>query len=148
MAKKKEKSSEAGTASAPEVPATNSMMALFKPADVPTKLVRRNLPPMIKPGEVPMGSVVSGEIIKVVDSPVTTVKGKLLWLRHESGTEFLFPCTGVIRNALVPGKTEGKELTDALNAEVGKTFFAKRLPNKPSKYKKEMFMFDVFTSTE
>lgn len=113
-----------------------------------SKLVRRNLPPMVKPGDVPVDGVVTGEIVKIVDSMVTTVKGKLLWLRHESGTEFLFPCTGVIRNALVPGvKDDGAELKKALEKEIGKTFVAKRLPDKTSnKFKKNMFMFDVFTN--
>ena len=110
------------------------------------KAERRNMPQMLKPGEVPEGAVVSGEIIKVVDSPVSTVKGKLLWLRHDNGTEFLFPCTGVIRNALAPGVEAGKELQAALEKEIGKTFIAKRMPSKQSaKYKKEMYMFDVFT---
>lgn len=110
------------------------------------KAERRNLPQMVKPGEVPLGGIVSGEIVRVVDSPVSTVKGKLLWLRHESGQEFLFPCTGVVRNALAPGVEAGKELQAALEKEIGKTFIAKRLPSKTSnKYKKEMYMFDVFT---
>jgi hypothetical protein len=110
------------------------------------KAERRNMPQMIKPGEVPLGGIVSGEIVKIVDSPVSTVKGKLLWLRHDNGTEFLFPCTGVVRNALAPGMEPGKELQAALEKEIGKTFIAKRLPSKTSaKYKKEMYMFDVFT---
>ncbi len=127
------------------------MLALFAaPAGISdaTKLVRRNMPAMVKPGDVPLGGVVSGEILKVVDSPVTTVKGKLLWIRHSSGQEFLFPVTGVIRNALAPGLSDdekGKHLTIALQKEVGNLIVAKRTESKPSKYKKEMFMFDVFT---
>lgn len=109
---------------------------------------RRNLPQMVKPGEVPLDGIVSGEILKIVDSPVSTVKGKLLWLRHESGSEFLFPCTGTIRAALASGipAENGKELQAALEKEIGKIFIAKRMPSKTSaKYKKEMFMFDVYT---
>ena len=110
------------------------------------KFKRRNLPQMVKPGDVPIGAVVSGEVMAIVESPVSTIKGKLLHLKHASGQEFLFPCTGVIRNALAPGKEAGAELNKALEKEVGKLFFAQRQPGKPSKYKKEMFMFDVYTS--
>jgi hypothetical protein len=128
-----------------------AMMALFQPSEQAAqrmeKLERRNMPAMYKPDDVPVDGVVSGEIMQIVESPVTTIKGKLLWLRNDSGVEFTFPCTGVIRNALAPGvKSEGGELMEALQKEVGKTFYARRLPNKQnSKYKKPMFMFDVYT---
>lgn len=159
MAKKKEQTGNTETAVATVSTPSPAMVALFAASGAEAKLAkleRRNMPQMFKPSDVPIGGIVSGEIIKVVDSPVTTVKGMLLWLRHESGQEYTFPCTGVIRNALAPGKKEGKELTDALDKEVGKMFYAKRLENKPSKYnadlagkvKKEMFMFDVFTSNK
>lgn len=126
-----------------------AMLALFAPgASLPENLKRRNLPQMVPPGDIPVGAVVSGEIMDVVESPVSTVKGKLLWLKHESGTEFTFPCTGVIRNALAPGLS-GKELDDALKKEIGKQFYAQRTLDKQSqKYKKNMFMFDVFTSNK
>lgn len=127
-----------------------AMIALFaKPSTDVSKLVRRNTPMLVKPDSVPVGGAVTGEIISIVNSPVSTVKGKLLWLRHESGTEFTFPCTGVIRNALCPGVTGEKELEAALAKEVGKQFVAIRQENKPNaKYKKEMFMFDVFTTAK
>ncbi len=112
-----------------------------------SELKRRNMPRLVKPGDVPIGGVISGVIVDIVDSPVSTVKGKLLWLRHESGIEYTFPVTGVIRNALAPGcKGDDNELGTKLKEEVGKTLVAKRLENSPSKYKREMFMFDVFTS--
>lgn len=137
-------------ATAKENAPSAAMLALFKPGGnaLPANLKRRNLPQMVPPGEIPVDAIVSGEIIDVVDSPVSTVKGKLLWLRHESGAEFTFPCTGVIRNALAPGLS-GKELDEALKKEIGKNFYAKRTLDKQSaKYKKAMFMFDVFTSTK
>lgn len=110
---------------------------------------RMNLPQMVKPGDVPLEGIVSGEIVKICNSPVSTVKGKLLWLRHENGTEFMFPCTGVVRNALAPGVEGDKDLVAALEKHVGKTFIAKRTPGKQSaKYKKEMFMFDVFLAAK
>lgn len=141
---------------APATPATSSapsaaMIALFaKPENLDTtKLVRRNIPMMIKPDSVPIGGAVTGEIIAIVKSPVSTVKGMLIWIKHESGTEFTFPCTGVIRNALCPGVTGEKEVEAALNKEVGKKFVALRQENKPNdKYKKDMFMFDVFTTAK
>jgi len=162
MAKKKESTAEETTETAEYKPST-AMIALFAPSKTidATKLVRRNMPQMIKPGDVPLGAIVSGEIIRICQSPVSTVKGKLLWLKHESGTEFTFPCTGVIRNALIPGikgptdemkdaerDAAEKTMTAALEKEIGKTFYAKRLESKPSKYKKEMFMFDVYTSNK
>jgi len=153
MAKKKADQTEfAAESAAQSVQPSQAMVALFAANPEASarldKLERRNMPQMVKPGDVPMNGIISGEILKVVDSPVSTVKGKLLWLRHDSGAEFTFPCTGVIRNALAPGK-DGKELDAALEKEIGKTFYAKRTPDKQSaKYKKSMFMFDVFTSSK
>lgn len=112
------------------------------------KLQRRNLPRILRPSDVPMGGVVAGEIMAIVDSPVSTIKGKLIQIRHKSGEEFLLPCTGVIRQALAPGREKDEAaLKKQLEAEVGKNIFCKRLPDQLStKYKKDMFMFDVFTS--
>lgn len=128
---------------------SNTTMAIFAAGGVsalPAGLKRRNMPTMILPADVPFNSVISGEIIAIVDSPVATIKGKLLHLKHASGQEFTFPCTGVIRNALAPGKKD-KEADEALKKEVGKMFYAQRLADKPNKqYKKNMYMFDVYTS--
>lgn len=112
------------------------------------KLQRRNLPRMVRPNDVPIGAIVSGEILAIVDSPVSTIKGKLLHLKHHTGQEFLMPCTGVIRQALAPGREKDEAaLKKTLEGEVGKLFYAKRLDNATSsKYKKDMFMFDVYTS--
>lgn len=134
--------------SANENTVANTTLALFNSGtDVDeSKFERRNMPPMIKPGDVPVGAAISGEIVAVLESPVSTVKGYLLHLRHQTGQEFTFPCTGVIRQALAPGKKEGDELVKALEKEIGKILFAKRLPDKMSaKYKKPMFVFDVYT---
>jgi len=111
-----------------------------------SKMKRRNMPQMVKPADVPIDSVITAEIVDIVDSPVSTVKGKLLWLRAPNGQEFTFPCTGVIRNALAPGK-EDKEVKEALDKLKGKTLVLKRTADKQSaKFKKNMFMFDVFTN--
>ena len=105
---------------------------------------RLNLPVMFKPSEWPIGQTAVCEVVKIVDSPVSTVKGKLLWLKSAAnGQEFTFPCTGTIRNALAAG-LEGDKLDSKLNSYVGKTIALTREPDKTSaKYKKNMFMFDV-----
>lgn len=132
-----------------QAPATNAL-AIFQTGDAVevdlSKMKRRNMPQMVKPGDVPVGSVIQAEIVDVVDSPVSTVKGKLLWLRAPNGQEFTFPCTGVIRNALAPGKDD-KEVKEVLEKLKGKTLVLKRTADKQSaKFKKSMFMFDVFTN--
>lgn len=145
-------SAETTTAVA-RVEASPAMLALFQANNErieQLKLERRNLPQMIKPSEVPVGGAIMGEIIKIVDSPVTTVKGKLLWLKHESDQEFLFPCTGVIRSALAPGiERDSEKLQTVLEKEIGKIFIAKAQGTKPSKQGgRDMFMFDVYTTAK
>jgi hypothetical protein len=157
MAKKETKFAATSAAENPDAAATAStnapspaMLALFKPAaeveELYGKMERRNMPAMFKPGDVPVGGAVVGEIIKFLASPVSTIKGNLVWLRHNSGQEFTFPVTGVIRNALAPGvKDDDEKLMETLDKEIGKILICKRLPDKSSKYAKSMFMFDVFT---
>lgn len=141
-----------------EKPANLGLLSMFGPAttkELPKNIVRRNLPPMVKPGDVPVGVTVSGVIVKFINSMNSTIKGKLIWLRHESGKEFLLPLTGQIRTALFPGiktmkdgQVDYSELDKAIEKgeEVGKTLFATRGANAPSKYKREMFGFDVYTT--
>jgi hypothetical protein len=133
--------------------ASNTMVDLFKGGDATDEdldkqiagLERRNLPPMIKPDQIPIGMAVQGRIVKIVPSPSTEIKGRLLWLNFKN-TDFCFPCTGSIRNALAPGlKDDDAKLDAVLEKEIGNFFYAKRLPNKPSKFKKQMFIFDVRT---
>lgn len=136
MAKKK-------TAAPETVAEPTAIPALFTCKETPDfdKMQRRNLPTLVKHSDVPAGGMVSGEIVKIVDSPVTTIKGKLLWLRHESGAELTFPITGPVRSALAPG-LDGDAYDKALEKEVGKNFFAKRTESKES----GKIAFDVFTS--
>ena len=139
--------SEANNAAAATVAENPNAMQIFAPAGAVdlTQFKRRNLPAMIKPGDVAVGGIIQAEILGVVDSPVSTVKGKLLHLQTAEGTEFTFPATGVIRNALVPG-TDDDELQTALEKYIGKIIILVRTPDKMSaKYKKSMFMFDVYT---
>lgn len=111
-----------------------------------SKFKRKGMPTMVKPEQLPIGSIVQAEIVEVLPSPVSTIKGFLLHLKGiPSGTEFTFPCTGVVRNALAPGvRDDDTKLKAALDKYAGKEIVLKRLPNKPSKFKKEMFCFDVF----
>lgn len=142
-----------------------SMMAqLFtnetKPLDE-SKLERLNAPRLLKPDQVPVWTkenpvTLQGEIVRILPSPNSTIKGFVLWLMTPGGVELTFPCTGVVRSALAPGAkiddTNGttlKESTAALAAalekHVGKTLFLKRTANQMNaKFKKDMFMFDVF----
>lgn len=138
--------SEANNAAASTVEENPQAMQIFTPAGAIdfSQFKRRNLPAMIKPGDVAVGGIIEAEILGVVDSPVSTVKGKLLHLQA-GATEFTFPATGVIRNALAPGK-DGDELQAALEKYIGKIIILVRTPDKMSaKYKKSMFMFDVYT---
>lgn len=149
---KRSKFAEESAAAAP-VP-SNTMLSLFASAGgdedselakVLGKLERRNLPPMIQPKSIPVGMAVQGTIVKIVPSPVSTIKGRLLWLVYK-GTDFMLPCTGAIRSALAPGlKDDNDKLDKELEKQVGLFLWAKRLPDKESKYGKPMFVFDVRT---
>lgn len=127
-----------------------AMPALFQaPAKLDmAKLVRHNAPKMYKPSDVPVGGVVTGKIIKFLPSPVSTIKGMLVWLELENGQEITFPVTGVIRSALAPGvkNEDGKVLADTLEKFVGDYLVAKRTDDVVNaKYKKAQYMFDVYT---
>lgn len=155
MAAKKKNSKTVAQVEASPIAAGPSagMLALLAPMDT-SKLVlkRRNMPRMVLPKTVPIGSAISGEIMAILDSPTSAIKGKLLHLKHESGAEFCFPATGVIRQALAPGATE-KDLVATLEKNVGKLLVVKRLEDgtttkycAPGEAAKKMFVFDVFTS--
>jgi hypothetical protein len=159
MGSKKENKAAAETA---EASSTSTAVSLFQSSNAVgmpdlSQLKRRNMAQLIKPGDVPVDGVVSGIIEAVVDSPVSTVKGKLFHLSlvsfdeknkpTKTGVEITFPITGSIRQAIAPGKSDEKELNAALEKEVGNLLILKRCPSKQSgKYKKEMFIFDVYTS--
>lgn len=135
-------------AAAEATPPANSMLDMFKLAegeiDNSTKLERRNLPPMIRLDQIPVGSAVQGTVVKVVDSPSTEIKGKLLWLSYK-GTDFTLPVIGSIRTALAPGLKDLAKIEAKLKTEIGNHFYAKRQPNKPSKADKVLMVFDVRT---
>lgn len=110
-----------------------------------SKMKRLNLPPMYKPDQIPVGGILSGEIVKFVDSPVTTIKGKLIWLKLANGQEITFPLTGVIRQTIAPAKEDSAEYDKLLKDCIGKMLICVRRENKiSSTYKKEMYMWDIF----
>lgn len=142
---------------------SNAMLALFRAAPVAVsgiKMHRRNMPQMVKPDAVPVGGTVTAVIVDIVKSPVSTIKGMLLWLHliifspdgkkmFKTGKEITFPCTGVIRNALAPGVDGEKDLLAALSKHKGKLLCATRTDDKlNTKFKKNMFMYDCFTSDD
>lgn len=113
--------------------------------EVDTKqFTRKNVPQILKAGDMPVGGGFQAEIVSVVESPVSTVKGKLLWLKTATGQEFTFPLTGDVRNSLAPGK-DGEELEKALKPLVGKTLVVKRSADKAGSQKK-IVKLDVFTN--
>lgn len=126
-------------AAANPLPSENAV-ALFQPAaGMMAKAKRLNLPRLVNiADEFPIGSALVGEVVKIVDNFTgkPEMKGsKVLWMRHESGAEFLFPLTGVVRKALEPDPEKF----------IGKTISIVRNPDGFSgKYKKAMFQFDVF----
>lgn len=133
-------------ANKPAQAATAAVSALFSTTLVvdEKQFKRKNNPQLVKASDIPVGGGISAEILDVVDSPVSTIKGKLLWLKAANGSEFTFPCIGDIRAALAPGKS-GDDLTKALKAYIGKTIVAKRSSDKASG-KKDIIKFDVYTN--
>jgi hypothetical protein len=129
-----------------------AMLEIFKkPDDMDSELTvlletarRLNLPEMLLPSQIPMGVIVTGEIIKFIPSPKTSIKGRMIWLKNK-GIEFLIPAPGGIRSALAPGlKDEDEKLDDVLETHVGRTLILKKTGVRPSKYKNNMFLFEVF----
>ena len=152
---------------------SNTMAGLITIEQLPDdgELVRLNLPPMLDIKQMPVGGGVSGVAEKIVENFTGRAdmrKARLIQLKHKSGTQFLIPLTGVIKNAiksyLVPDDAAKKlmletakdakdkaeiELLDFYKlspALAGKTLYVKRAPDSQSKKYggKAMFMFDVF----
>lgn len=119
-----------------------STPAALTTAELPKGLKKLTLPPLVKPEQVPIGGILSGEIVGLVNSISSRPdmrESKLLHLAHETGQEFLFPLTGTIKKAL--GGNEGVEKA------VGQTLFLQRTADgETEKYggKKKVYMFDVY----
>ncbi len=121
---------------------TEKESSLFTTVDT-SALKKRSQPRLITHSAVPAGKSVSGKIIAVIESPVSTVKGMLLHVQHANGEEFTFPCTGTVRSALAPGRFDGDNaaLLKVLEKEIGKQFVATRLTG-------DKIVFDVYTATK
>lgn len=149
----------------PTLRPSSAMQALFaaRPAAIMESMKRRNLPQLIKAVDgdkenIPVGGRVTGIVVDVVKSPVSTIKGSLLWLHlvtestdgngeivlAKTGIEICFPATGVIRSALAPGIEGEVNALKEMAKYKGFLFAAQRLENKVNKtYGKEMTMWDV-----
>lgn len=166
MAKGKTKFAQESETTSTAIALPSVMSALFsretKPLDE-SKVERLNLPRLLKPDQVPVWTpdnpvTLQGKIHRVCPSPNSTIKGFVLWLITPSGMEVTFPVTGVVRSALAPGckiddknaeaeERSTKALATALEKHVGKILFLKRTSNQMNKnFKREMFMFDVYTA--
>jgi len=114
------------------------------------KMKRRNIPQIVKPADIPIGSTITGTILDVLRSPKASVKGVLLHMSDGKGNEYSLPVTGSIRQALVPGvkrDTQFDEIKKLLTPEIGRKFAATRLEDGFSdEFKKNMYRFDVFTA--
>ena len=145
--------------SAAMVSTSNSIMDILAVEQMPdqSKVERMNLPPMLEPKTIAVGTTVSGVLVGLVENFTGREdmrKARLLHLKHKSGTEFLFPLTGTVRNAFksllnYPKKDAKGNVDDtefSLKDEaIGDTFFFKRLPDGSSKKYggKAMYSFDV-----
>jgi hypothetical protein len=154
---------------------SNIMGGLITTEPMPSEdtVERLNLPPMLDMKMIPIGGMVSGALQKIVENFTGRSdmrKARLLQVKHKSGTEFLIPLTGVIKNALksllVPDDAAKKialglakdakdkaeiELLDYYRLDpesVGRTIYIKRTADSSSKKYggKTMFMFDVLLS--
>ena len=122
----------------------NKGLVLFRPVAsgiMPAGAKKLTLPPLLKPDSIPVGSMICGEILALAESvsgKESMRESKLIHLRHDSGEEFLFPLTGVIKKAI--GGFDG------VNNNIGKTLFVVRKPDGTAANfgGNKMFMFDVY----
>lgn len=122
-------------------PANNSALALFSAAESVGKLKRISRPPILKPADWPVGSVIRGEVVKFVPPFDKKINRPLLQIRTEAGAEVLLPITRGMSELL----TEEGEGRDEL---VGKEIAIQYQGTKPSKnYKgKIQHVFDIYLS--
>jgi hypothetical protein len=144
----------AATTEAEATAKKNYMLTLFKaPSGIDlSKAKRKNMPSMIKPGDIPIfteenQAVLICKVIEGVKSFKSTVKGICIHVKLANGDERLLPCTGAIRQALVPGieADDAPKLIKAVGELKGNVYAFKRLPNTMNKqYNKEQFIFDIY----
>lgn len=128
--------------------AADNSVSIFNRLDK-TVVKKLTLPPMILPGQLPVGAEIVAEIIDAVKSPVSTVKGKLFVLKSIPGDqEYCFPATGVLRSALLgsDSKDDDKDSLPKLQAFKGQILLLKKLPSKSNKHGgRDVHMFEVAT---
>lgn len=121
---------------------TNAATMALVTKEPPKGLKKLTAPPLLKLEHIPIGQAVSGVILALAPSlskRADMVNSKLIHLRHESGSEFLVPLSGTIKNAV--GGEKGVE------DRIGKRLVLVRQPDgETTKYggKKKMFMIDVY----
>lgn len=156
MAKNEKK--ETSTALVPS--STAREFTLFRqeaPKDLTAGMVRKNMPQLVTPLQVPVGSSLVAILTGVFPSPRSDIKGYLLGMlvltvdengKETDNMEISFPCTGSIRQALAPGmKDDNAGLLKALEAYKGFKIVLFRQPNTINRnFKKEQFIFDVHLS--
>lgn len=99
-------------------------------------LKRISLPPIIKPKEWPLDAVLTGRLVRVLESPNPTFKSQLLCMTAPDGTEFCLPAVAAI----------AKALGNAADY-IGKTLVIKKTGMKTSEQHKRNFpTFDIFVS--
>ena len=135
------------------VPATEGSMkgvaarlaTQFSPAAIPAGFVKVSRPPLVKPDQIPVNGQIQATILALCDSisqKESMQQSKLIHLKVADGTEFLFPLTGVIKQA-VGGN-------DGISKNVGKQILIIRREDDVKEQEngevKKMFMFDVYIS--
>ncbi len=122
------------------------------------KLVKLNLPSLLKPSTIPVGATISGQVVRLIQNFTGDKKMKkscVLELYHpRTDRSFLFPLTGTVRKAFLQYlEVEGEDddenqvtkLKSGKDGLVGKTvFITRREDGQAKKYGgNKMFNFDV-----
>jgi hypothetical protein len=123
-----------------------------------SKLIKLNLPTLLKPGSVPIGATVSGTVVKLIQNFTGDKKMKkscVLEIHHpRTDRSFLFALTGTVRKAVMPflvvkGEDDDDnqitELKPGKDGLAGKTIFLTRREDGVAKKfgGNKMFNFDV-----
>lgn len=149
----------------PKTTDEENKVALVAPSDfiveqmpAKDKLIKLNLPSLLKPASIPIGATISGQVVKLIQNFTGDKKMKkscVLEIHHpRTDRNFLFPLTGTVRKAFLPylevkGEDDDENQTTVLrpgkDGLVGKTIFlTRREDGQAKKYGgNKMFNFDV-----
>jgi hypothetical protein len=100
MAKKKDYILQPTPGAEPLALASTVNTAVFVTDAALEGFTQKSLPPIIKPKEFPVGSVLVGLITGIMPSPIEEYKNDLLQLTCPNGDKVCFPITSVIESAL------------------------------------------------